>query len=358
MRPGEAAPPAIPFTVLGGFLGAGKTTLLNHLLRHPGGERIAVLVNDFGDVSIDADLVSGRDGDTLALSNGCICCGLASGFVEALPALLRRRPLPDRVLVEASGVADPRRVAQYGTLPGFRLDAVVVLADAERIEAQIGDARIGPQVMAQLHGADLVVLSKADLVDGADLAGLRTRLAARLPAARILEAREGRIAPALVLGAGAEPPPAAAPAAEGDAPSAPAPAPLFETRSLVFGEPLAREAVERFVASLPRDVIRAKGILWLADAPDVRTTLHVVGSRWRLRAEGSWRGARPSSRLVLIAHPGGLAGLDAGGLGNASGANAAESGAQPLLDAPDGPPYQQGGEAHPPDEKRRDADAP
>lgn len=309
MTPVGSASREIPFSVLGGFLGAGKTTLLNHLLRHPGDERIAVLVNDFGEVGIDADLVQARDGDTVQLTNGCICCGLATGFAEALPTLLERHPPVDRVIVEASGVADPRQVAQYGTLPGFRLDGVIGVADAERIETQVADPRIGAQVEAQLRGCDLLVLSKVDLLDDATRAGVRGWLGARFPAARLLEARNGEVAPALLLGL-------EAPAR--DLGSAPPEGHPFESRSLVLEGPLERAAVLRFVASLPRDVIRVKGILRLADAPEVRTVLHVVGSRSRLRAEGPWGEGPRESRLVLIALRGGLAGVALTTLGGAA----------------------------------------
>jgi len=109
----------IPFTVIGGYLGAGKTTLLNHILRNNDGRRFALLVNDFGSINIDAALIKNQDGETINLANGCICCTLAAGFASAIYTILERDPLPDHIIVEASGVADPHKVAQYGRTPSM-----------------------------------------------------------------------------------------------------------------------------------------------------------------------------------------------------------------------------------------------
>jgi G3E family GTPase len=120
----------VPFTVIAGYLGAGKTTLLNQILREADGQRIVVLVNDVGDTPIDPELIASRTAEAITLTNGCICCTLGDEFALALPDLLEMNPPIDRVVVEASGIGDPGRIAQYGTLPGFTLDGVIVLADA------------------------------------------------------------------------------------------------------------------------------------------------------------------------------------------------------------------------------------
>ena len=125
----------LPLTVVGGYLGAGKTTLINALLADPAGERIAVLVNDFGDIDIDARLMDSGDADVMSLTNGCICCSLADGFAEALDRIRDLAGRIDRVVIEVSGVGDPRKVAQWGHVPGFTLDGVVVLVDAETVRA-------------------------------------------------------------------------------------------------------------------------------------------------------------------------------------------------------------------------------
>ena len=155
----------LPLTVVGGYLGAGKTTLINALLADPAGERIAVLVNDFGDIDIDARLMDSDDADVMSLTNGCICCSLADGFAEALDRIRDLAGRIDRVVIEVSGVGDPRKVAQWGHVPGFTLDGVVVLVDAETVRERSRDRYVGETVLSQLAGADLVVVTRADLLD-------------------------------------------------------------------------------------------------------------------------------------------------------------------------------------------------
>src|ERR1700741_1151702 len=111
----------IPFTVLGGYLGSGKTTLLNRVLQQNEGRRLAVIVNDFGSVNIDAMLIQTRTNELVALANGCVCCSISTGLAEALTVLSRRTPLPEHVIIEASGVADPIRVGYFGSAPPYHL---------------------------------------------------------------------------------------------------------------------------------------------------------------------------------------------------------------------------------------------
>ena len=189
-----------PFTVLGGYLGAGKTTLLNRLLSAEHGLRLAVIVNDFGDVGIDADLVVGRDGDTINLANGCICCSLAEGLAVVLDGLRERAGDIDHVIVEASGVSDPARIGDYASAFGFELRGVVVLADAEQVRARARDKYVGATVLGQLRGADLVVLTKVDLVDRARLEETSAWLASVASGTPIVESAHGEVASAIVLG--------------------------------------------------------------------------------------------------------------------------------------------------------------
>ncbi len=155
--------PAIPFTVVGGYLGAGKTTLVNRILTGEHGRRIAVIVNDFGDVAVDAGLIESEDGSVRSLANGCVCCTLTDGFASTLRELRALEPPADHVLVEVSGVGDPWAVAQWGRTPGFALDGVVVVADPESIVERLGDRYVGDTVKGQLEAADLVLLSRADI---------------------------------------------------------------------------------------------------------------------------------------------------------------------------------------------------
>ncbi len=158
----------IPMVVLGGWLGAGKTTLVNRLLRAADGERIAVVVNDIGEVNLDAELIATRDGDTVELTNGCVCCSIGDSLAVTLRDLVMTdrssgRPL-DRLVVEASGVAEPDRVAAYGDRRRIRPDGVVVVVDATDVVQRASDSTYGPLVVRQVRAADLLVVTKADLV--------------------------------------------------------------------------------------------------------------------------------------------------------------------------------------------------
>jgi G3E family GTPase len=301
----------VPFTVIGGFLGAGKTTLLNHILRENHGQRIAVLVNDFGSINIDEDLIAGRDGDTIALSNGCICCSISWDFANALPPLLERDPPLDRVVVEASGVSDPFKVAQFGTTPGFRLDGILVVADAETVRARATDPRMGRQALNQLKAADIIVLNKTDLVAPTDLAATRAWLADQIPGIRIIDAVNAQVPIPLLLGAPRDQHlahPEQSPTTHNPQPTTHAHP--FETASWESDRPIPRATLEAFAAALPPDIIRAKGILLLEEAPDRRAVFQLTGKRWTIRPGGPWGQDQPRSRLVAIGLAGSAAAID------------------------------------------------
>ncbi|MFM8862352.1 MAG: GTP-binding protein, partial [Acidimicrobiia bacterium] len=154
----------LPVTVVGGYLGAGKTTLVNHVLRHAR-RPVAVVVNDFGDLDIDAALLVDHDGEVLTFANGCVCCDLSVGRMGARVRIGAAGPLPDRVLIESSGVGELATIANYAALPGLRLDATVCVVDAASIDERVNDRWVGDLVRAQIREADLVVCNKVDLVD-------------------------------------------------------------------------------------------------------------------------------------------------------------------------------------------------
>lgn len=184
----------LPVTILGGYLGAGKTTLVNRLLRAANGRRIAVLVNDFGDIGIDADLIEAREGDVINLAGGCVCCSFGSDLMAALLRLRERSSLLDHVLIETSGVALPATVAStVGLVEGLRVDAIVLLADASVIRQQASDRYVGETVLRQLQQADLLVLNKLDLVQAAEKQALLSWMAQSAAGACLVEAEYGQL---------------------------------------------------------------------------------------------------------------------------------------------------------------------
>lgn len=309
----SAATADIPVTVIGGYLGSGKTTLVNHLLA-AGLERIAVLVNDFGEVDIDADLIEQSDGDTIALANGCICCSLVDGLAAALDTIASLEPRPDRLVIEASGVADPATVAAYGHGPGYALDAVVVLVDAETVRQRAVDRYVGDTVIGQLRSADIVVVNKVDLVTPAVAADVVEWLGPRVDRALVVEAARAEIDPAVLFGhlAGERRP---EPGDEhgtdrgddrGSGHGHGAADEVYQNWTWVGATSVTRSAIEELMEDLPDAVVRAKGVLRLDDDPDRPQVLQRVGRRWSIRPVPATAPAATStgSRLVLIGRRG------------------------------------------------------
>jgi len=304
----------LPTVVIGGYLGAGKTTLVNHLLRHAGGRRIAVLVNDFGEVDIDADLIVGQDGEVLSLAGGCVCCSFGSDLVGTLMALPERSPTPEVVLIELSGVALPAAVVRSARLvPGIDVVGTLVVLDAADVARQAADRYVGDTVRQQLADADLLLLNKTDLVDAAALPALRHALQALAPRAAWLPGAVAELPVELVLGWRHDPASdatghdgpgtaAASVAAFASRPIAPTAGPaatkraeaVFATRHapLPTGTDLA--ALGRALVQPGLGVLRAKALA--VDAAGQGQLLQVVGARWRVTPS---RVAGPG-RLVVI----------------------------------------------------------
>ncbi|MBL8340006.1 MAG: GTP-binding protein [Rubrivivax sp.] len=195
----------MPAVVIGGYLGAGKTTLVNHVLREeaarPAGRRIAVLVNDFGEISIDADLIQGADGEVLSLPGGCVCCSFGADLVGTLAHVLRRAPAPQVVLIECSGVGLPAAVARTAALvPGLAVQGCVVVADAAAVRQQAADRYVGDTVHRQLHEADLLLLTRLDLLAAGEAAAVQAWLRAVPMAGPCVPATHGEVAAEVVLG--------------------------------------------------------------------------------------------------------------------------------------------------------------
>ncbi|HML94922.1 MAG TPA: GTP-binding protein [Thermodesulfobacteriota bacterium] len=313
----------VPLTIIGGFLGAGKTTLLNYVLHAEHGRKVAVLVNDFGEINIDSELIVGIENEvdnTISLSNGCICCSLRGDMLLSIIELLEQPEPPEYIIIEASGVSDPAAIALSFPMPDvrrlIRVENIITVVDAEQVKGLTRgeSAELG---IAQISVADVLVLNKADLVGNERLSGVRGWLRGIMPGARIVEARFGRVPLELVFGLGGydpdrllarEPVDVHVHAGEpghshaGDRSHEK----VFATWSFETGRMLSYELVRKAVKTLPPTIFRAKGILHLDTFPDMRGVLNVVGRRCALSWGRPWGAQRPHSRFVLIGTPDGV----------------------------------------------------
>lgn len=328
----------IPCTIVTGFLGSGKTTLIRHLLENPGGRRFAVIVNEFGDVGIDGEVLKGCGIDTcpeenvVELANGCICCTVADDFEPALEAILAFQPAVDHILIETSGLALPKPLVQAFKWPAVRarvtVDGVVAVADGEaladgRVAHDMGalaeqraaddaldhDDPIEEVFEDQIACADLVILSKTDLLSADQIGAASSHLSAHLArAVKIVPAAAGSIDAQVLLGLGA--------AAEAD----------IDNRRTHHDDDLDHEhddfdsfivelaatadadsLVARVTAAgeLP-DVLRIKGFADI-DGKPMRLLVQAVGARVQSHFDRPWKAdEQRSTRLVVI----GLHGLD------------------------------------------------
>jgi len=195
----------IPVTVLTGYLGAGKTTLLNRILSENHGKKYAVIVNEFGEIGIDNDLIIGADEEVFEMNNGCVCCTVRGDLVRIMEGLMRRKGKFDAIIVETTGLADPAPVAQTffvdeDVQKNARLDAVVTVADAKWLSDRLKDA---PEAKNQIAFADVIVLNKTDLVSKGELAEVEARIRGINPYAKLHRTERCKVALADVLERGA-----------------------------------------------------------------------------------------------------------------------------------------------------------
>ena len=245
----------IPITVLSGYLGSGKTTIINHVLSQATDMKLVVLVNDFGAINVDAKLIKNVDGDTLELTNGCVCCSIGNDLGAALQELASRPNPPDRSLLEASGVAETSRIARFaGHWPGFELDSVIVAADVELVRARSNDKFVGRLVRSQLQSADVIALTKTDLADQKKVDDVRAWLTALDPEIRTFEAPMGKMPLEVVF--------CSEPKAAGDKPKAIDKAhSQFSTTCWRPDRPVDTVKLRQILQSLPNSVHRAKGVV-------------------------------------------------------------------------------------------------
>ncbi len=322
----------IPVTVITGFLGSGKTTLVRHLMRNPAGKRLAILVNEFGTLGVDGDILKSCADENcpveniVELANGCICCTVAVDFIPAIEALMALPRRPDHILIETSGLALPKPLLKAFDWPAIRsritVDGVITVADAEAVAA----GRFAPDVSAveaqraadenldhetplsevfedQISCADIVLLSKADLAGDEGIATARKVIEAEAPRALpILPMTDGIIDPRIILGLNA--------AAENDLASRPShhdgdddhEHEDFDTVVVDLPETADPAALSEAIRRLAREqnILRVKGYVAVKDKP-MRLLVQAVGERVRSQFDRPWGALPRTSQLVVIA---------------------------------------------------------
>jgi len=326
----------VPCTIVTGFLGAGKTTLVRHVLENAGGRRLAVIVNEFGDVGIDGDILkscgieSCTEDSIVELSNGCICCTVADDFVPALKSLLDRPNPPEHIVIETSGLALPKPLVRAFNWPEIAsrvtVDGVVAVVDGAAVAA--GRFADDPEAIArqraedssldhdnpleevyedQLLCADLVVLNKADLMSADERRDVLGEIGKTLPkAVKVIEVQNGKVSVSVLLGVGA--------AAESDLESRPSHHDLegehdhddFDTFVIDLPAVASPQAlVDRIAkATGAHDILRVKGFAEIAGKP-MRLLVQGVGARIQHQFDRPWRAGEPRlGRLVVIGETG------------------------------------------------------
>lgn len=332
----------IPATIVTGFLGSGKTSLIRHLLEQADGRRLALIVNEFGDMGADGEIIKGcgipacDEDDVIELANGCICCTVADDFLPAMRKILAREPRPDHILIETSGLALPKPLVKAFTWPEVRnavtVDGVIVLTDAEAVrngrfahdpDAVAAQREADPSLdhespleelfEEQILCGDLIVLNKADCVEERQRAAVEAEIAPHLrPGVRVLWTTQGRLDPRVALGMKV--------GAEDDLDSRPSHHDAGEDHdhdefdSFVLDVPPVADPAEverRLHAAIERfDILRVKGFLAVEGRP-LRHVVQAVGRRLERYYDRPWKdGEARQGALVVIGQRDGTAGLD------------------------------------------------
>ncbi len=299
----------VPILLVAGFLGAGKTTVVNHILTHAEGRRIAAVVNDFGAINVDAELIAGASDGVVSLSNGCICCSLEGDLLRTLAGILRRSPRPDCIVIETSGIADPAEIVRNLMDPVIwkeaPLETVLCVVDATTPVAKLDDALL----RSQLRAADVVALSKTDLVDTAGRERIHDAIKTIRPAAVVVDAPHGQVPAALLFPED----PGRAPARRDPGPRRPA-SDRFETFSWTSDRPVSLPRLQQAIGRIAPKLARAKGLFEAVERPGQQLAFQFAAGRATLAAAGKPVPGLPRARFIFVAEIGVLAAAEADGI--------------------------------------------
>ena len=277
----------VPITIIAGFLGTGKTGLLNHLLAHAEGRRLTALVNYFGALNIDSELIAAQNGNQISLANGCVCCSIGDDLTLALAQVMNQTPRPDHILIEASGVADPARIAGFAQVDReLRLDGIITLVDALAHQRHANDPHLADNYQRQIEAGHFLLLSKTDLASAAQTQSVSQQLAAQKPTTPIAIIEHGVFDAKVLLGLN-------------ETGLLPAQAEIkhdLRQWSAHMTAPVPRLDLLNSLSTLAPHLLRAKAVLHDAEGAYV---LHYAGGQ----SSVSPFDASPSGHFVLIGKP-------------------------------------------------------
>jgi G3E family GTPase len=302
-----AADQAVPMTILNGFLGAGKTTLLNRILTGDHGLRVAVLVNDFGAINIDAELVVGVEENMISLANGCVCCQIRDDLVESVEGLLNRANV-EYIVLEASGIAEPSSIAMTfldaDLRDRVRVDSITCVVDADQIFDHPEHPGLLELKMRQIGFSDMLILNKVELAGPDQVAHVRRWIAMFSDNVRIVETDYCDVPYEILLGVGRFDPERITRSGFDGFDSDHAQE--FDTWTYESDRPLSIDALRQAAKKLPGSIYRCKGIVYTADSPHRRGVLQVVGRRADVSLHDGWGDRRPRTQIVAIGAAGSI----------------------------------------------------
>ena len=302
-----AADQAVPMTILNGFLGAGKTTLLNRILTGDHGLRVAVLVNDFGAINIDAELVVGVQDNMISLSNGCVCCEVRDDLVESVDNLLNSAEV-EYIVLEASGIAEPSSIAMTflddDLRDRIRVDSITCVVDTDQLFAHPEHPALLELKMRQIGFSDMLILNKVKLAGPDLVAHVRRWIDTFSPSVRIVETNYCDVSYEILLGVGRFDPERIT--LNGPGAFDPDHAQEFDTWTYESDRPLSIDALREVAEKLPGSIYRCKGIVYTADAPGRRGVLQVVGRRADVSLHDGWGDRKPRTQIVAIGAAGSI----------------------------------------------------